>query len=176
MRGFITVCFSDWTQKVFNNGIMRIIRGKRSDEPIRRPIKPDEVEGIDYYIKPDPNFLDFTYSRCHRKLRQQLRKDDILFFRTLWRGKQYLVGYFAIKEKTVDSQDPICIANPDKSLLINFSLEITPDLVKKLNPRVKPNNSRHLNMWINESLGRSYLQLTPETTIYLINLIKTKAA
>jgi len=175
MRGFITVCFSDWTKETFDNGIMRIIRGKRSDVPIRRPIRSDEVEGIDYYRKPDPDFLNFTYSRCHKKLRQQLQENDVLFFRTLWRGRQYLIGYFTIKEKRGDPQNPICIAEPSKSLLINFNLEITPELVKKLNPRARFNKSRHLNMWINEWLGRNYLKLPPEATNYLMELIKNKS-
>ncbi|MDA2922529.1 hypothetical protein MYX07_04675 [Patescibacteria group bacterium AH-259-L07] len=173
MKGYLTVCFSNWKEEIFTNGIMRIKNGKRTDDPIRRPLKPGEMEGIHYYIKPDPDFFNFTYSRCHRRLRQQLQKDDILFFRTLWREKQYIIGYFTIKEKVGAPEDPICVADPKQSLLIHYELEVTPGLVYRLNPHAQSNRSRHINMWINERLGRDYLMLGPGATTYLKYLIET---
>ncbi len=173
MRGFITVCYSDWTKERFNRGVMRIIDGEGANYPIRRILRPDEEEGRDYYVKTDPDFSELVYSCCHRKLRQQLRPGDILFFRTLWRKKQYFIGYFLIKEKMGDPEDPICIADENGSFLVpDFKIEITPKIVKRLNPRFNFDNSRHPNSQINENLGRNYLCLDHEKTFYLISLIQ----
>lgn len=173
MRGFLTVCFSDWTKEYFSRGIMRISNGRRTNYPIYRSLRPDEKERRDYYIKHDPDFSDFTYSCCHRQLREQIQPGDILFFRTLWRRKHYFIGYFLIKEKVDDPDDPICIADKNGSFLVSgYQIEITPKIVKKLNPRARFRKSRHINSQINEWLGRNYMRLDSEKIAYLMDLIK----
>jgi len=152
---------------------MRIINENRTDYPIRRDLKPGEKENIDYYVKPDPDFSNFTYRSCHKKLRQQIEPGDILFFRTLWRGKQYLIGYFLIKQKADDSDNPICIGDSLCSFLSpEFKIEITPELVRKINPKAVFKKSQHVNSQINHWLGRNYLKLDTKKTVYLMNLIQ----
>lgn len=173
MRGFLTICYCDWTKKYFSRGVMRIIGNKRTNQPIYRSIKSDEKEEKDYYIKTDPDFSNFTYSRCHKKLRQQIQPGDILFFRTLWQRKQYFIGYFLIKEKTGSSENPICVADKNSSLFVpDFRIKITPEIVKKLSPRAVFKKSRHINSQINENLGRNYLCLDSQKVAYLVNLIQ----
>lgn len=175
MEGFLTVCFSDWTKDYFSRGVMRIINGRRTDQPIRRNLKINEKEGVDYYIKTDPDFENFSYSRCHKKLRQQIKCGDLLFFRTLWRGKHYFIGYFLIKEKRGNPENPICLADKNQSLLLpNFIVPITPAVVKKLNPKAVFLKSRNLNLQINEWLGRNYLKLDQKKTAYLKNFLERK--
>lgn len=172
MQGFLTVCYCDWTKEYFSPGIMRIINGKRTDQPIRHNLT-NKKAGRDYYIKPDPNFSTFTYSRCHRQLRQQIRPGDVLFFRTLWRGKPYLIGYFLIKEKSGSPDNPVCLADRNGSFITDgFKVEITPKIVKKLNPKAVFTKSQHLNSQINQWLGRNYLRLDAQKTLYLMNLIQ----
>ena len=174
MQGFLTVCFCDWTKDSFSPGVMRIVKGKRTDQPLRQTLA-NKKEGVDYYIKPDPNFSNFTYSHCHKQLRQQLKPGDILFFRTLWRKKPYFIGYFLIKKKIGDPNNPICLADRNGSFLTDgFNIEITPEIVKKLNPRAIFTNSQHLNSQINQWLGRNYLRLDTQKTFYLIKLIQQK--
>ena len=176
MRGYITVCFSDWINDNFDNGVMHITNGIRTDRPIRRKLAINEIEGVHYYRKPDPDFKNFTYSRCHKSLRQQLQRGDVLFFRTLWQEKQYIIGYFLIKGIMGDPKNPICLADPNQSLLIDYKFEVTLDLVRFLNPLAYLNQSRHFNKCTNEWLGRNYLSLDLETATCLINLLKETAA
>jgi hypothetical protein len=176
VAGYLTVCFSDWTKDSFRNGVMRIVDGRRTDDPIRRSINPAEVEGIDYYIKPDPDFRGCAYRRCHRQLRQQLEVGDILFFRTLWRNCQHLIGYFTISAKVGDTEDPVCLADPSRSLLLpGYIVPITEELVCRLNSCAVPNSTRHINAWINENLGRNYLRLSAERTAFLKALLDSAA-
>ena len=173
MQGYITPCFSDWNATTFQRGVMQIQNGTRTDRAIRRPLKEkEETEGVDYYIKPDPDFDNYTYSRCHRGLRKSIDKGDLLFFRTLWRGKHYLIGYFLIKGKMGDYNDPICIASEEDSPLIDFSLPISPALVKKINSRAKFTSARPLNRQMNEFLGRNYLKLSSDGLKLLRTLIE----
>lgn len=176
IKGFITVCFSDWTKEKFNRGVMRIVNGDRTDYPVRRDLKPWEKENIDYYVKPDPDFSKLAYRSCHRKLRQKIQPGDILFFRTLWRGSQYFIGYFLIKEKTGDSNNPICIGDrPSSFLSPEFKIKITEEMVRKLNPKAVFKKMQPVNPQINHWLGRNYLKLDTEKTVYLMSLIQKHA-
>ncbi len=168
MTSYLTVCFSDWNYDTFQRGVMKIRNGKRTNDPIRRPLKITEVEGQDYYIKPDPDFAVGVYGRCHRQLRLSIKPGDLLFLRTLWRGKPYLLGYFKIKEK-IGTTDPICRADLANSRLINFQHEITPELVRMVKPDWK--DSRHFNQQVVSALGRNYIKLDEKRTNYLLDLI-----
>lgn len=171
MTGFITVCFSDWNADTFQPGVMAIRKGKRTDQPIRRPLRPDEVQGTDYYIKPDPDFQNGLYVCCHRKLREALQAGDTLFFRTLWCGEPYLIGYFLIEAKFRD-KDPVCVANLEKSRLIDFQLTITPRLIRRVRPNAVLVPGRHFNHQVNQVFGRNYSRLSDPATRYLIGRIK----
>ncbi|MFA5870561.1 MAG: hypothetical protein WC842_01565 [Candidatus Paceibacterota bacterium] len=159
-RSFITPCFSDWTKEVFIPGPMKIINGKRTDYPIRRAIESGEEEGIDWYRKTDPNFKKGTYSRCHKALRLALRPGDTLFFRTLWRGTPYLIGYFGIIGKIGDLENPVCVTDVTRSKCVDFLIPIGPGMVLMANEKTKL-GSRHFNKLVNEYMGRSYLELLP---------------
>lgn len=167
MSGYITVCFSDWTNDTFSRGVMRIVRGVRTEYPLRRPLLASECEGKDYYVKEDPDFKNFTYRKCHKGLRKRLEAGDILFFRTLWRRKPYIIGYFVITGK----RDGICLADREKSVCIDFRMRVTKNLVKVLNPSAVWNRKVHFNKWVNAALGRNYLKLGPETTARFMQLI-----
>ncbi len=174
MTGFLTVCFSDWNADEFQRGVMRIKDGVRTNCPIHRPLYPDEVEGIHYYIKPDPDFERGLYRACHLKLRQVLEAGDVLFFRTLWRGKPYLIGYLTILGKS-GKMDPICLADFARSRLIHFSLKITPSLIRKVNPRATLVPGWHFNDQVTQAFGRNYFRLSDKSTKYLIRLINRHA-
>ena len=175
MAGFLTVCFSDWNADKFRRGVMRIKDGVRTNRPIRRPLQPDEIEGIHYCIKPDPDFERGLYRVCHLKLRQVIEAGDVLFFRTLWRGQPYLIGYFWIAGKSSGRDDPVCLADLSSSRLIDFSLEITPSLIRKVNPRAALVPGRHFNHQVTQAFGRNYIRLSDEATDYLIRLIEQHA-
>ncbi len=173
MAAYITSCFSSWQSDTFKRGICAIVRGKRTDRAIRRWLKSREKEGKHWYRKADPDFDDFTYSRCHRTLRRILCSGDVLFFRTLWRGDPYLIGFFRITGKTGPSENPVCHADPEMSALIYFRkcMRITPSLVGVLNPKAGPRCKRPYNQWANEQLGRNWMQLDDATGIMLANAV-----
>lgn len=171
MPGFITTCFCDWNSETFRRGVMKIRNGKRTDCAIRRQLRPDEVQGRDYYIKVDPDFDNGTYSRCHLKLRQTLQPEDVLFFRALWRERPYVVGYFTIDHKEESECGPVCAADLSESKLVNFSLEVTPILLETLNPKFRHNKNRNWNFQANEFLGRNYMRLTVDATQKLLEII-----
>jgi hypothetical protein len=139
---------------------MRIINGKRTDYPIRRQIDSEEIEGVDWYRKQDPDFIKGTYSRCHRALRKTLRVGDLLFFRTLWRNNPYLIGYFKITEKKGDLENPVCVTDVTQSKCVDFLIPISPGMVLMANEKVEL-GKRHFNKLVNEFMGRSYLELLP---------------
>ena len=171
MAGFLTVCFSDWNSDVFRRGVMAIRNGRRTEQPLRRPLRPDEIEEVHYYIKPDPDFDTGFYTHCHRKLRQAIQVGDTLFFRTLWRGQPYLIGYFLIEAKLLSDESPVCLANLEKSRLIDFRLKITPRLIRKVRPNAVLVPGRHFNHQVNQTFGRSYIRLSDPATRYLIERI-----
>jgi hypothetical protein len=171
MNGFLTVCYSDQGTESFERGVFYIKNGRKTKSQVKRALSPNEVQGAHFWRKPDPDFSRLTYSICHRRLRQKLEVGDILFFRTLWRGRHYLLGYFLVKDK-VDSglkdRGPIIFGDDERSLLIHYVLKITPALVMKLNPRsLPPKRGENLNMWMNRRLGRDHLRLSPENTEFL---------
>lgn len=169
-RSFITPCFSDWTKEVFVPGPMRIIEGRRTEYPIRRIIRPDEGEGVDWYRKADPDFERGTYSRCHKALRKTLHIGDVLFFRTLWRDVPHLIGYFEITNKTGDSDDPLCVTDVTHAKCVDFLVPIGLGMVLMVNSKAKL-GSRHFNKLVNEFMGRSYLELPPGVATLLKNYI-----
>ena len=160
-RFFITPCFADETQESFVPGPMRIVNGKQTDFPIRRQIRiqKDQIEGIDWYRKPDPDFKKGTYTRCHKALRKTLHIGDVLFFRTLWRDAPYLIGYFEITDKTEDSENPLCVTDVTHSKCVDFLIPITKGMVLVANKKARF-GKRHFNMVVNENLGRSYMELS----------------
>jgi len=172
MSGFITYCFSDWQSELFQRGVMQIKNGTRNSTPIRRPMRADELENRDYYIKADPNFERGTYGVCHRKLRQIIQPGDVLFFRTLWRGRQYFIGYFLIKRIDGTEANPILIADLKNSQLIHFALPITLDLAQQINPDTSFRNGVHPNKSLNGRLGRNYKRIDERTTHMLMELVK----
>lgn len=174
MNGFITYCFSDWQSEQFRRGVMQIKNGRRTDTPIRRLIQAEEFENIDYYVKADPNFELGTYGVCHRKLRQTIRPRDILFFRTLWRGMQYFIGYFLIERIGGTEANPILISDLKNSQLIHFALPITLDLAQQINPEMVFRSGVHPNTSINGRLGRNYKRIDEHTTHMLMELIQKK--
>lgn len=155
---------------------MRMRSGRRTDTPIRRSLKKEEQEGIDYYIKADPDFAQGTYSVCHRKMRQVMQVGDVLFFRTLWRGQQYLVGYFLVREKRGMSDDPILVADSKKSVLVHFKVPVTIKLAQKINPAMRLRAGVHRNSSINGRLGRNFKRLDAKTTHMLMLLVKNITA
>lgn len=174
MKGFITYCFGDWQSGEFQRGVMRMRQSRKTDEPIRRSLKKEEREGRDYYVKADPDFSALTYSVCHRKLRQLVEVGDVLFFRTLWRGQQYLVGYFLVREKRGISDNPILVADPERSVLVHFKVPVTLELARKINPAMHLRTGAHRNSSINGRLGRNFKRLDAKTTRMLIKLIKAR--
>lgn len=176
-RGFITYCFSDWEADTFKRAPMVMRDGKRTDTPLHGSLDT-LVEGEDYYIKPDPDFDGLTYSRCHRKLREQIQPGDYLFFRTNYRDRQFLIGYFRIQEKLGGEKGPVLIADPDESRCVDFSCELSGEnweIVEKLNPRAiggyDPGRAISRNMMF---LGRNYLVLDREKTDYLLGLLSER--
>lgn len=169
MASYITYCFSDWTKTKFANGIMRIRDGKRTDVPIRHPLPLHWSEGTDYYVKSDPDFKKLIYSHCHKRLRLRAKPGDTIFFRTLWRDKQYFIGYFTIKTRTGDPLNPILIANPEASLLIKtFTAAISPAMIRILNPRATARRERMYPPNIFAMfLGREFLALNNNRTAWL---------
>lgn len=176
MASYITPCFSDWQQETFRRGIMAIVNGKRSDREIRRLLRADDREGIRWYRKADPDFDHYTYSRCHRTLRRALLPDDIVFFRTLWRGHPYIIGYFTVRGFAGPPDDPIVMASPNRSRLIHYRLPVTPRIVRRLNPRARSPGTRPLNQWTNEQLGRNWMRLDRQVAVYLKTRIDARAA
>ncbi|MEW6617432.1 MAG: hypothetical protein AB1333_03390 [Patescibacteria group bacterium] len=175
MVGIITPCFSDQNKSTFERGIMRIsANGKRTNDPFLGSLAKKK-EGVNYYIKKDPDFKNGTYSVCHQGLRRVIRPGDYLFFRTLWRGRQYLIGYFFIKEKSgSDPKNPVLVADLKKSKLVHFSIPITSKIVKKINPKFSEEKfkTRHPNQVINEFLGRYSTRLSYQATKYLLSLFQ----
>jgi hypothetical protein len=168
MTGYVTVCYSDQTQDTFQRGVMKMKNGVRTEKQIRRVLEPEEKEGAHFYLKPDPNFENWTYSICHIALRKVLKPKDILFFRTLWRNTQYFIGYFVISHKSGDPDNPICQADSGKSLLIKgYRYVITSDMVKILNPNADFSRDENRNRLISSYLSRYYLSLSPEKTLFL---------
>lgn len=177
MKGYIATCFSDWIKDTFARGPMKMRKGAQTDIPIRHPLPPEWKEGGDYYIKPDPDFETLTYSQGYLALRRKILPGDVLFFKTLWRANQYFVGYFTIREKTGDEDDPILIADPKKSLFIpNFTARIWPEIVQTLNPRVR---EWHLATYspnvLAMFLGRGLYALNRQRTMYLMRLLRERA-
>jgi len=173
-RGYITYCFSDWTKDVFSNGVMRIQNGVRTDRPVRHEIPTHWKLGVDYYVKVDPNFTDWTYSRCHKRLRRRMEPGDILFLRTLWREKQYFIGYFVIVRKSGDPNDPVLIADPSRSLFVQeFTDPISTQIVLKLNPGATRKHAAmyHPNIFA-QFLGRESLGLDERRTAFLVYHLK----
>jgi hypothetical protein len=175
MKGFVTYCFSDWTKETFQRGVLRIRNGKKTDEPIRRLLRIDEIPEQDYYIKKDPNFDDGTYSRCHCGLRKAIQPRDVLFFRTLWRGNQYLIGYFSVLRKSGEEESPIVHADMKQSRLIDFALLITFEIAQLINPEIGYRPGVHKNVTLNGRLGRNYKLIDEPTTKALVALIDAKA-
>ncbi|MDP2598759.1 MAG: hypothetical protein Q8P49_02935 [Candidatus Liptonbacteria bacterium] len=176
-RGYITYCFSNWTKKTFSNGVMLMRNGKRTDDPIRHAVPAHWKLSIDYYIKPDPNFKNWTYSRCHKKLRRCAKPGDIIFFRTLWMARQYLIGYFVVAGKSGDEQNPVLIADPSKSLFIpQFKIPITQKLVMRMNPRATKKHAAmyHPNIFA-MFLGREFLSLDAKRTDFLVKYMRERA-
>ena len=170
MQGYVTYCFSDWMSASFQRGIMRIRDGERVDLPIRRPLRSDEREGREYYVKPDPDFERGTYSVCHRRLRIALDAGDLLFFRSLWRGKQYLIGYFSVAEKRGPDDDPVIIADLARSRLVHFQLPITLRVARIINPETRFRRGVADNAVLNGRLGRNYKRLPPKAADRLVAL------
>lgn len=173
-RGFITYCFSDWEADTFERAPMVMRNGERTDTPLRSSLE-GLIEGMDYYLKPDPDFAQGTYSRCHRKLREQIRPGDYIFFRTNHRDRQFLIGYFRIKEKIEGKIGPILVADPDESQRIDFEFELHRDnwdVVERLNPRAvggyDPDRTINRNMMF---LGRDYLILDRTKKDFLLGLL-----
>jgi hypothetical protein len=171
MTGYITVCYSDQTSEIFKRGVMKIKDGKRTEYQIYGSVA-DMTENKDYYVKPDPNFENWIYSKCHKSLRKKLNPKDILFFRTRWHNEQYFIGYFVILSKSDDELNPICYADRKSSLLINgYKCRITPALVETIIPGTNfscyPNKKR----FITNKLSRNYLMLTDEKTYFLKKLL-----
>lgn len=175
MVGIITPCFSNQHEDVFERGAARIgTDGKRTNDPFLGPLIKKN-EGVSYYIKKDPDFKKGTYSIYHQRLRKTIRPGDYLFFRTLWRGRHYLIGYFFIKEKNgSDPKNPVLVADLKKSKLVHFSIPITPEIVKKINPKFSEEKfkTRHPNQVINEFLGRYSMRLSYPATKYLLSLFQ----
>jgi hypothetical protein len=168
MSGYITVCYSNQNQDGFRRGVMRIRNGIRTEKIINSPLSDNYIEGVDYYIKADPNFDKWTYSICHRALRKALLPKDILFFRTLWRDKQYFVGYFVISFKTGDKDNPICHAVPSESFLINgYKFAIKPEIVELLNENANYSKTFNKKRFVSNYLSRYYLRLDEERTAFL---------
>lgn len=169
MRSFITYCFADWMQPTFANGIMRIRNGRRTDEPIRHPLPAHWKKDVHYYIKPDPDFVNWTYSRCHRKLRRIVHPGDIIFFRTLWRSQQYFIGYFIIEGTCGEATNPVLAADPRRSLFVPaFASPISSSLILRLNPRAKlVHVERYHPNVLAMFLGREYLALNTKRTHFL---------
>ena len=155
---------------------MAIVEGKRSNRAIRRVLRSGEVENIHWYLKTDPDFDAFTYSRCHRLLRRTLRLDDVLFFRTLWRGRPYIIGYFTIVGIVWPKENPVILASKERSPLIHYALPVTSSLVRLLNPRAAGPRTCSFNHWVNARLGRNYMRLDAPAAAYLKALIDDKAA
>lgn len=153
---------------------MRIRHYSKTDEPIRRSLHKNELEGRDYYVKADPDFDRGTYSVCHQGLRKILKPKDIIFFRTLWRGQQYLIGYFVVKGKTGSVTDPTVFADTERSCLINFALPVTLELAQQINPETKYRYGVHPNATLNGRLGRNYKRIDEQTTRMLVALIEEK--
>ncbi len=151
---------------------MKILKRKKTSEPIRRPLRISEHEGKDFYVKPDPDFTIGTYSVCHRQLRKIISPGDILFFRTLWRGRQYFIGFFVIKGKRGPSENPTLFADLEKSMLIHFRLPISLDLARLINPETDLRGGVHANSTLNGRLGRNYKRIDTEVTRVLIELIE----
>lgn len=174
MTGYITVCYSDQTQDKFKRGVMRIRDGKRTDEILKRELREYELENRDYYIKSDPNFDNWTYSVCHKSLRKALLPKDVLFFRTLWRGKQYFIGYFEISLKTGDENNPVCYADSGKSFLIDgYRFVIKPEVVELLNENANYVKTPNKKRFICQYLSRYFLRLDEERTAFLKSEIDT---
>jgi len=174
VSGFLTYCFSDWEREEFKRGVMRIRHNIKTDEPIRRPLRENEIEGRDYYVKADPNFGRGTYGVCHRGLRKILQPEDVLFFRTLWRQQQYLIGYFVVNGTMGSFENPTVLADTARSRLVNFKLPITLELAKQINQETKYRRGIHPNRTLNGRLGRNYKRLDEQTTRVLIALIEEK--
>lgn len=176
MAGYLTYCFSDWIKERFSRGVMFMRNGVRTDEPVRHPLPEHWREGTDYYVKADPDFELWTYSRCHKQLRLHVKTGDTIFFRTHWRGKQYFIGYFVIGEKAGDRDNPILVADRRKSLFLpQFSFEITPELIAKLNRRVRQHHVKryHPNV-LAMFLGRNYLAINDRQTRYLKKVLDAR--
>ena len=168
MNGYITVCYSDQNQEIFGRGTMRIRNGVRTEEIIQRALRKDDIEGENYYVKADPNFDQLTYSVCHKALRKALSPGDFLFFRTLWREKQYFLGYFVISYKSGSGDNPICHADPVRSFLIEgYRFVIKPDLVEILNESANYSKTKNKKRFISYYLSRSFLHLNDKKTEYL---------
>jgi len=168
MNGYITVCYSDQNQEIFKRGVMRIRNGVKTEEIIQRPLRKDDIEGENYYIKTDPNFDQWTYSICHKSLRKVLSPKDILFFRTLWRGNQYFIGYFTISHKSGDGNNPVCYADLSNSFLINgYKFVITPKLVEILNDNADYSKTSNKKRFVSGYLSRCYLHLSADKTEFL---------
>lgn len=173
-RGFITYCFSDWEADTFKRAPMAIRDGTRTDTPLHGSLE-GLVKDEDYYFKPDPDFEQGTYSRCHRTLREQIQPGDFIFFRTNYKDRQFLIGYFRIKDKIDGKKGPILVADPDESRCIDFEFELSEenwDVIEKLNPRAI--NGYDSGRTINRNmmfLGRNYLILDNEKTNFLLGLL-----
>jgi len=170
-KGMVTYAYSDWNVNHFANGIMKIRGGKHTDVPIHRSLKENENEGIDYYVKPDPNFKDATYDVCHPEIRERINVGEFLFFRTLWRESPYFFGYFHIGEKIDGEKGPILKA--DMWGRFPYTMPISEETVLNLNPKAKDSHARSFNEWVNYNLGyRRYLELDEQRTDYLLNVMK----
>ena len=169
--GILTYAYSDDRSESFSNGVMRISNGKKTDRKISSV--DGKVEGVDYYVKPDPDFENGLYGVCHHDIRERIAEDEYLFFRTLWRGNSYLLGYFRVGSKIETPNGPLLVAR-DISLK-NYEVPITEDIVKEVNPSAngEAKACRSFNEWINYNMGyRSYLKLDEEKTSFLRSLLE----
>jgi hypothetical protein len=133
MTGRIVYCYSDQRISIFRQGI------------------------IDNQRKTDPNFSNGTYSVCQLKLRKVIEPEDVLFFRTAWKDKPYIIGYFIIGNKKLGEYGPVLIAK--ERICINYNLPITEEIIRFLRPDLNGKINKTLKLRLSGGIERNATSL-----------------
>lgn len=159
---------------------------------------------VHLYDHPDPLFEEFTYGDVGaraRKLKNDLKKGDCVFFHTSIRGKKYITAYYvvdrsldtakAIKdrnivakyknphileflsgEKTGENDDVILFGDPITSKILERPLLFDKNLTEKLSLNIKFPKGKTETQAIG-SATRAWRELTDKDVEILLEAIKS---
>lgn len=146
---FVTV----YVKEIYNNVLLFILRCGMANYLIPY-VDPRKLEGHE-----DPMFDEFSYGDVNargKKLLEDVKKGDYLFFHTSSRNRRIITAYYCVEEVMLVSEarknslistkyrnphlkkepeseyDTLVFGNPIRSFILKTALELTPEILLKL--------------------------------------------